>query len=532
MVDLNRRMVDMSLRHLSAEQIRQIHAITTAIIDQEDQDALLSSLPSTLRAQLPSGALKPSSRLFQTLNELNGISSLADGSVPLLEWLKNLCRLHEIRPEIKQIEALARQMEGRLDREAHVDAPPAPSTAMNPRLHQSAPSPPPAPSRWPHSPLVVEFHRSSSLASGRLFEKRLFQTLTGESAPAFRDLHIPFRRLVLLPADPLSGRREGVRRLTLVLASSDEPLGPDALSVLRARASAAEGMERVAVAWLDPSPYVPPGIPGIVSLPIDNGDAALCTTSLDATLLDLLCGWLSGPGDRPARRTLAISATDIYGHLIAQQILHWMQHHGVDANLLDDWGMQLDESVSTAAVIVLRTDGWGQAPRGERGVLHAKELGIPVVVVEALANGEERSFPYLGNTPTVRWVETATTGSSTRKDDDMPTTGAHASVARQAATIARAALQEALRVRLARYRVEGIGDQSVGTQALPRPPELLDAAHTSASFILYPDPPVGEHEIALFRRVRPDLCLLTPTQWQGRSSGAPPSPTRARKEGT
>jgi len=38
-------------------------------------------------------------------------------------------------------------------------------------------------------------------------------------------------------------------------------------------------------------------------------------------------------------------------------------------------------------------------------VLRAKQLGRPVLVVDALKQGEARSFPYLGNTPTVRWLD-------------------------------------------------------------------------------------------------------------------------------
>lgn len=504
----------MSFRHLSADQIRQIHAVAIAILDEEDQDALLSSLPTQLLAALPARTLKPSPRLLQTLNELNGIPSLADGSVPLSEWLRNLRSLYGFRPEIKKLEALAAHVEGCLEPSVPVATPRASNAAMySPFGHRVRAAPPP-PSRWPCSPLIVELHRSSGFASGRLFEKRLFQTLTGESAPAFRDLHVPFRRLVLPATDPLAGRRHEVRRLTLVLAGPGMGLGPDALSIVRARATAPGDMERVATAWLGPSPSELPDTPGVLRLPVDIDDDDLCATSLDVTLLDLLCGWLSGPGDRTACRTLAISAMDAHGHIIANEILEWMGSHGLDATLLDNRATGLDESASMAAVVVLRTDGWGQAPRGELGVLHAKELGIPVVVVEALAKGEERSFPYLGNTPTVRWVETPAIGSPMGNENEMSRSATQMSIARQSAMIARAALQEALRVRLARFRVEGFDDQSVGMQALPRPPELLDATHTTADFILYPDPPVGEHEIALLRRIRPGLCVLTPTQWQ------------------
>ncbi|WPB80072.1 hypothetical protein KYC5002_13115 [Archangium violaceum] len=36
-------------------------------------------------------------------------------------------------------------------------------------------------------------------------------------------------------------------------------------------------------------------------------------------------------------------------------------------------------------------------------MLTAKRLGCPVVVVNAITSEEERSFPYLGNTPSLRW---------------------------------------------------------------------------------------------------------------------------------
>jgi hypothetical protein len=55
------------------------------------------------------------------------------------------------------------------------------------------------------------------------------------------------------------------------------------------------------------------------------------------------------------------------------------------------------------ALIAIQTDGYGGRAWCQREVLWAKRNGCPIVVVNAIQQGEERAFPYLGNAPTHRW---------------------------------------------------------------------------------------------------------------------------------
>ena len=50
------------------------------------------------------------------------------------------------------------------------------------------------------------------------------------------------------------------------------------------------------------------------------------------------------------------------------------------------------------AMLVFLTDAWASRPWCRTEALIAKEVGTPIVVVDALTEGEPRSFPYGGNT--------------------------------------------------------------------------------------------------------------------------------------
>ncbi len=55
------------------------------------------------------------------------------------------------------------------------------------------------------------------------------------------------------------------------------------------------------------------------------------------------------------------------------------------------------------AVLVIQTDEYSNSEWCQREVLWAKKYGRPVLILHAVRFGEKCSFPYLGNSPTIRY---------------------------------------------------------------------------------------------------------------------------------
>lgn len=162
-----------------------------------------------------------------------------------------------------------------------------------------------------------------------------------------------------------------------------------------------------------------------------------------------------------------------------------------------NFASELMGSVDGAAILVFLTDHYASRPWCQREVLRAKQLGRPVLVVDALKLGEARSFPYLGNTPTVRLQE----GEA----------GFDAALGWM--------LREVLRTEhFKRYvgSLKEIGVIAADAHALPYPPELVTAVERRKNgphvpLYVYPDPPVSAAEGELLASMEPAQRWSTPT---------------------
>lgn len=114
---------------------------------------------------------------------------------------------------------------------------------------------------------------------------------------------------------------------------------------------------------------------------------------------------------------------------------------------------------------------------------------VPMVVVDALEEGESRSFPYLGNQQSIHWA-----GSGRRA----------------ARRVINAALTEALRFRHNLLQLES--ERQPGSVVLGTAPELLTATLLPADTtrVYYPDPPLGREELGLLQTARPHIHWTTP----------------------
>jgi CRP-like cAMP-binding protein len=169
---------------------------------------------------------------------------------------------------------------------------------------------------------------------------------------------------------------------------------------------------------------------------------------------------------------------------------------------------EITSQLADAALLAIQTDAYVSREWCQREIITAKRLDRPIVVVNAIREGEERGFPYIGNVPTIRWHEN-------RYQDDPQ--------ARNAAiqAVLDLMLYEVLKDVYLEQHFEDLRSlMLIPEQAilLSRPPELLsllnikdDSSVRFADMILYPDPPLGDEEIKLLTSFSPGTQLKTPT---------------------
>lgn len=181
-------------------------------------------------------------------------------------------------------------------------------------------------------------------------------------------------------------------------------------------------------------------------------------------------------------------------------IQHWFDSSDIGPN--EHFEDRIQQGLrDSAIVVVFLTDHFSSRPWCRREVLEAKRRGIPLIVVDALSNGEPRSFPYLGNVPTIRWEPQC--------DDE-------AICQEQARAIVDKAIRESLRNLHNSKLTQQAGDGE--TIPLSTAPELLllasDPLHDKLDGdevrFIYPDPPLSAEELEVLARLIPHGKFETP----------------------
>lgn len=171
-----------------------------------------------------------------------------------------------------------------------------------------------------------------------------------------------------------------------------------------------------------------------------------------------------------------------------------------------DFEKEIKAGVADSAMIVIHSNTYSDRPWCRKEVLLAKQYACPILVVNAVTQGEERLFPYLGNAPSVRW----------RGDD-----------AKSCRVVMDAAVREVLRnvyflQHVRTLKTAGLLPNTcieVGTA-----PEMLTYRNLirakkcewqKPAVLLYPDPPLGDEEIEILEDLNPstpsNLKFVTPT---------------------
>lgn len=195
------------------------------------------------------------------------------------------------------------------------------------------------------------------------------------------------------------------------------------------------------------------------------------------------------------------------GLQIAEGIREWLLKDNTLDNFFDtkdiapgyNFEDEIEAGIEDSALLICQTDAYATRHYCRWEVLTAKKYQVPVLLINALNRGEERSFPYLGNTPTIRWQGIET----------IP-------------TIITRILLEVLRYRYFPGYVrtlKEIGRMPSQAMVIPFSPELLSQVQTLqgnkpqvAPLLIYPDPPLGDDEMEVLNSLEPGIKAWTPFQ--------------------
>lgn len=205
---------------------------------------------------------------------------------------------------------------------------------------------------------------------------------------------------------------------------------------------------------------------------------------------------------------LFISHAKADGLPIAKKILHYIQQdtslnaffdardiagaYRFDKQILE----QFDEN---SAIIAVVTDAFATREWCRLEVSTAKRKKCSLVVINHLTKGEIRSFPYLGNVPSIKGIENL--------QDVIDLTLIQVLNTRFA--------NESLDNHLKLYGL----DKQYQCMIFGSPPELFnyldilaeDKKDKKIGLVIYPDPPLGEEEQAILSEIMPDVHFTTPT---------------------
>ncbi len=167
-----------------------------------------------------------------------------------------------------------------------------------------------------------------------------------------------------------------------------------------------------------------------------------------------------------------------------------------------DFENEINDSIDRdTALVVFNTDEYSNREWCRIEVLLAKRHKCPIVVVNLLEQGERRSFPYIGNVPTLRW----------KNDFD--------------AIIELALLQVLNNLYTKDFISKHVRLYSLGNKyecvELTSPPELfnyidierikLKLEVNKEILVIYNDPPLGTEELNVLNDIDPKIHFTTPS---------------------
>ncbi len=178
----------------------------------------------------------------------------------------------------------------------------------------------------------------------------------------------------------------------------------------------------------------------------------------------------------------------------------------VDIPQGSDFLKEIDNNIrQSSMLLVIQTDKYTKSEWCKKEILLAKEKRIPIVIINCLKKGEERSFPYIGNLRNY-------CGNMDDKNFELNVlSGAMSEV------LSKSYYKENV------FKVLQENKLSISKENIfEYPPELLSLEQWPSknhSMIVYPEPPLGKFELELLQIIKPNHQLVTMTMLPSISFG-------------
>jgi hypothetical protein len=163
-----------------------------------------------------------------------------------------------------------------------------------------------------------------------------------------------------------------------------------------------------------------------------------------------------------------------------------------------DFEREIADGVKNSVLVVFQTDAYSTREWCRIEIITAKRYKSPIVIVNAIVGGEKRSFPYIGNAPTIRW--------NNNFDDiiDLSLTQ----------MLYNLYNEQLLEKYIELYNLKDLYE----TAYLTSPPELFNFLDIKKMkdekekniLVLYPDPPLGNEELKLLNELDEAIDFITP----------------------
>lgn len=225
-----------------------------------------------------------------------------------------------------------------------------------------------------------------------------------------------------------------------------------------------------------------------------------CWDEFQTRLYDALIRSLADKGNNKVRIFISHSKKDKdnIGEVRAMQLRDYLRSETkldsfFDVNDImdgDRFDKQIEEGVENALLLILFSSTYSSREWCRREALSAKRNSIPTVAVFLINKDIDRIYPYIGNMPSAYYT-----------DDWRP--------------IVNLLLRTALDQYNERYLLSDMSAGDANTQVLPYPPEAYSFSILSENknCVLYPEPPLGEEELTVLGKIKPDTRFVTPMQY-------------------
>lgn len=209
---------------------------------------------------------------------------------------------------------------------------------------------------------------------------------------------------------------------------------------------------------------------------------------------------------------LSHSKHDAHGLSVAHRLRTWLNDHAQLATFLDiqdippgvPFDSVIEHELGNSVMVAIYTDSYSSREWCRREVVRAKRLNVPMLTVDCLQEVDERSFPYMGNVPSIRMNPEST--------DRLE-------------YVADYLMDEVFKDFLWQSRVDGLLTRFPDTTFLARAPELISLTSRPKALlgtpwdIVYPGPPLSTEEIDLFADVAQNIRVFSLIDWLARREG-------------